>query len=140
MQFFPTASVLPQGFVLAACAKAPLVEMLLMSSVALPVLVTVTGLAALVSPTTRLANVREAGDRLTAGARLLTVRFKVVVFVKLPDIAVMVMGLEPVAAVPLAVTVSVLVELVGFGLKVAVTPLGRAEVLKVTLPLKPFTG
>jgi len=132
--------VLPQGFVLAACAKAPLVVMLLMSSVALPVLVTVTAFAALVSPTTTVPNASELEDRLTAGARLLTVRLSVVVFVRLPEIPVMVMGLVPVAAVPLAVTVSVLVELVGFGLNVAVTPLGGGEVLKVILPLKPFTG
>jgi hypothetical protein len=140
LQFCPTASVLPQGFVLAACAKAPLVVMLLMSSVALPVLVTVTAFAALVSPTATVLNVSELGDRPTAGARLLTVRFNVVVFVKLPDMPVMVIGLVPVAAVPLAVRVSVLVGFAGFGLNTAVTPLGKGELLKVTLPLKPFTG
>jgi hypothetical protein len=47
----------------------------------------------------------------------------------------------PVAAVPLAVSVNVLLPVVGFGLKEAVTPLGKTEVTdKPTLPLKPFTG
>ncbi len=139
-QVFPTASVLPQGFVAAASAKSPLVVMLLMFSVALPVLLTVTVFPALVSPTTTLPHAREVGDRPTAGARLLTVRLSVVVFVKLPDMPVMVMGLVPVAAEALAVSVNVLVEVVGFGLNPAVTPLGRPEALKVTLPLNPLDG
>ena len=44
----------------------------------------------------------------------------------------------PKAAVALAVSVNVLVEVVGFGLNAAVTPLGRPEAVKLTLPLKPF--
>ena len=44
------------------------------------------------------------------------------------------------AAEALAVSVSVLVVVVGFGLNPAVTPLGRPEALKVTLPVKPSTG
>ena len=133
--------MLPQGFVAAASAKSPLVVMLLMFSVALPVLLTVTVFAALVAPTTTLPHAREVGDRLTAGPpSLFTVRLNVVVFVKLPDMPVMVTGTVPVAAVALAVSVNVLVEVVGFGLNPAVTPLGRPEALKVTLPLKPFTG
>lgn len=58
----------------------------------------------------------------------------------LPDTPLRVMGNVPVAAVALAVKVSVLVEVVGFGLKAAVTPLGRPETLNVTLPEKPFHG
>ena len=46
----------------------------------------------------------------------------------------------PVAAVLLAASVSVLVAVVGFGLNVAVTPLGRGDVDKLTLPLNPFCG
>ena len=47
----------------------------------------------------------------------------------------------PVAAELLAVSVNVLLPVVGFGLNDAVTPLGKAEVTdKPTLPLKPFTG
>ena len=46
----------------------------------------------------------------------------------------------PVVAVPLAVNVSVLVLVVLLGLNDAVTPLGRAEVARLTLPVKPFCG
>ena len=46
----------------------------------------------------------------------------------------------PVAAVGLAVNVSVLVLAVLLGLNDAVTPLGRPEADKLTLPLKPFCG
>jgi len=46
----------------------------------------------------------------------------------------------PVAAVALAVKVSVLVVAAGLGLKDAVTPLGKPDAERVTLPLKPFTG
>ena len=40
----------------------------------------------------------------------------------------------------LAVSVNVLVVVVGFGAKPAVTPLGNPEALRVTLPVKPFSG
>jgi hypothetical protein len=46
----------------------------------------------------------------------------------------------PVVAVLLAVSVNVLVAVAGFGLKAAVTPLGRPDADKLTLPLKPFCG
>jgi hypothetical protein len=46
----------------------------------------------------------------------------------------------PVVAVPLAVNVNVLVAVAGFGLNNAVTPLGRPDADKVTVPLKPFCG
>jgi hypothetical protein len=64
----------------------------------------------------------------------------VVVFVKLPEVPVMVTVAEPVLAVALAVNVNVLVVMAGFGLNTALTPLGRSDVDKVTLPLKPFCG
>src|SRR5258705_200955 len=63
-----------------------------------------------------------------------------VVFVKVPEIPVTVTVTVPVAAVPLAVSVNVLVPVVVLGLNDAVTPLGRADADKVTLPLKPFCG
>ncbi len=44
------------------------------------------------------------------------------------------------AAVPLAVSVNTLEEVEELGLKDAVTPLGKPEAEKVTLPLKPFDG
>jgi hypothetical protein len=64
----------------------------------------------------------------------------VVVLVKLPDAPVTVMVAAPVEAEALAVKVSVLVEVAGFGLKLAVTPLGSPEAEKLTCPLKPFAA
>ena len=46
----------------------------------------------------------------------------------------------PVVAALLAVNVSVLVVAVLLGLNDAVTPLGRPDADKLTLPLKPFCG
>jgi len=46
----------------------------------------------------------------------------------------------PVAAVLPAVSVNVVVPVVLVGLNEAVTPLGRPEADKLTLPLKPFCG
>ena len=64
----------------------------------------------------------------------------VAVFVKLPEVPVMVTGKVPTAAVLTAVKVSVLVVAVLLGLKEAVTPLGRPEADNVTALLKPFCG
>ena len=69
-----------------------------------------------------------------------TFRLSVVVSVRLPDVPVIVTTALPVVAVALAVKVSVLVEVAGFGLNAAVTPLGRPDAEKVTLPVKPFAG
>ena len=61
-----------------------------------------------------------------------------VVFVKLPEVPVMVTVNVPVDAVPPAVRVSMLVLAVLLGLNDAVTPVGRPEADKLTLALKPF--
>jgi hypothetical protein len=61
-------------------------------------------------------------------------------FDKLPDVPVMVTVTVPVVAVLLAVSVKVLVLAVLLGLKDAVTPLGKPDADKLTLPLKPFCG
>jgi hypothetical protein len=58
----------------------------------------------------------------------------------LPDVPVIVTVADPVVAAALAVKVTVLVEVAGFGLKLAVTPLGKPDADKVTLPLKPLDG
>ena len=73
-------------------------------------------------------------------AEALTVRLTDVVCVKLPETPVMVTVTVPTAAVALAVRVRVLELVDGFGLKAAVTPLGRPDAEKVTLPVNPFCG
>jgi hypothetical protein len=64
----------------------------------------------------------------------------VVVCVKLPLVPVTVTVAVPVVAVLLAVSVSVLVLVVLEGLNEAVTPLGKPEADKLTLPVKPLSG
>jgi hypothetical protein len=59
---------------------------------------------------------------------------------KLPEVPVMVTVAAPVIAALLAVSVRMLVVVAGFVLNDAVTPLGKPEADKVTLPLKPFCG
>lgn len=80
-----------------------------------------------------LADKAKVGDALTVSAI-------VVVPVRLPDVPVTVTVADPVFAVALAVKVNTLVDEAGFGLKAAVTPLGKPEAEKVTLPVKPFAG
>ena len=84
---------------------------------------------------TRLAGDAERAKFGTTAA--VTVRLMVVVFVKLPEVPVTVKVTVPVVAVLLAVTVRALVLVVLPGLKEAVTPLGRPEADKLTLPEKP---
>ena len=67
-----------------------------------------------------------------------TVRERFVAFDKLPDAPVTVTVTGPVAAMLLAASVNVLVVVVLPGLNDAVTPLGRPDADRVTLPLKPF--
>ena len=73
----------------------------------------------------------------TGGARV-TVRDRVVMLLRLPEAPVIVTVTLPVVAVLLAVSVSVLVVGVLVGLNEAVTPLGKPEADRLTLPLKPF--
>jgi len=68
-------------------------------------------------------------------AAALTVRLRVVVCVRLPEVPVTVTVDVPVVAVLLAVSVMTPEEL-----KDAVTPEGRPEAENATVPLKPFTG
>ena len=63
-----------------------------------------------------------------------------VVFIKLPDEPAAVIVTVPMAAVLLAVSVKVLVVAVLLGLKDAITPLGRPDADRLTLPLKPPCG
>jgi hypothetical protein len=57
-----------------------------------------------------------------------------------PDVPVIVTALVPVAAVLLAVSVSVLYPTVGFGVREPVTPLGRPAIERLTAPVNPYIG
>ncbi|SRR6266700_2719244 len=85
---------------------------------------------------------RLAGDaeRVKFGTGTVTVRLMVMVCDKLPEAPRTCTENVPIEAVLLAVNVRVLVVFVVLGLMEAVTPLGRPEADKVTLPLKPFCG
>ena len=85
----------------------------------------------------RLFGVAAAKAKFPRG---LTVRVIVVVAVKLPEVPVMVTAAVPVLAVLLAVKVTMLDEVAGLTLKVAVTPLGSPVEVNGTLPDNPFTG
>jgi len=87
--------------------------------------------------------VRDAGEAPIVKfgvAAALTVRASVVVAIRLPEVPVMVTVAVPVVAVALAVRVSRLVPVVGFVPNTAVTPLGKPDAARVTLPLNPFTS
>ena len=64
----------------------------------------------------------------------------VVLPLRVPEEPVTVTVKVPDAAVPLADRVSRLVVLAGFVPNRALTPLGKPDAVKFTLPLKPFTG
>lgn len=141
LQFCPAANVLPHGLMDVVCAKSPLVAMLAIVRVAFPVLARITFFPPLLAPTTTFPNTNEVGNRVTTGPPLtVTVSCIVVVWVRDPDTPVIVTVDVPGDAVPLAVSVSVLVEVVGFGANPAVTPFGSPEALNVTLFEKPFVG
>ncbi len=67
-------------------------------------------------------------------------RETVVVFVKLPDVPETVTVTAPVVAVPVADKVKRLLVVAGFVPKMALTPLGRPDAVKFTLPANPFRG
>jgi hypothetical protein len=91
-------------------------------------------------PCTMLSEVGEALMVKLGEAAAFTVSARVVVATRLPEVPVMVTVAVPVVAVELAVKLSVLVEVVGFGLNDAVTPLGKPDAARVTLPLNPPTS
>ena len=59
---------------------------------------------------------------------------------RLPDLPLTLTLKVPGVAELLTVSVTVLPEVEGLGLKEAVTPVGRLDAEKVTLPVKPFVG
>jgi hypothetical protein len=68
------------------------------------------------------------------------VREMVALLVKLPEVPVTVTVKVPVAAVLLADKVKRLEDAVGFVPKLALTPLGRPDAVRFTLPLNPLAG
>ena len=78
-------------------------------------------------------------ERLKFGTAV-TVREVVVEAVKALDVPVTVTLNVPVTATALALSCSALLPVVLAGLKEAVTPLGKPEADKLTLPLKPLSG
>ena len=69
---------------------------------------------------------------------MVTVNAMVVLAVRLPEVPVIVTVDVPTVAEVLAVSVSTLDPVVGFVPNEAVTPLGRLDAARVTLPLNPF--
>ena len=86
-----------------------------------------------------LGTIKEAGAALMRNAGF-TVRATVVVAVRVPEVPVMVTVAVPVVAEPLAVRVRTLVPVVVAGLKEAVTPFGRPDAARLTLPVNPLIG
>jgi len=84
------------------------------------------------------ARMELAAESVKLGTK--TLRLTVVVALKEPEVPVIVRVYCPRLAVLLAVSVSMLLPVAGFGLKDAVTPLGKPETARFTLPLKPFWG
>lgn len=137
------ANELPQDAATIFCAKSPVVMMPLIVKVAVPLLVRVTARAAAVVPTFTAPQAREAGLMVTAAAPVVsgfTVKPSVVGLVNAPEVPWMVAVTVPVVAVALALKVRVLVVVAAEGLNDAVTPLGKPDADRVTLPVKPFTG
>ncbi len=90
-------------------------------------------------PPTTLAGFRVSEETVGRGIGA-TVKLMVVLVWRLPDVPAMMTVNVPVAAVLLALSVSVLAVAAGSGLNEAATPLGRPDADKLTLPLNPFSG
>lgn len=84
--------------------------------------------------------VGEAESEKSGAAGAFTVSEIVVVWVSVPEVPVIVTVEVPVVAVALAESVSTLVEVVGLVPNVAVTPAGRPEAERLTLPVNPLVG
>lgn len=63
-----------------------------------------------------------------------------VLLVKLPEVPVTVTVKVPIGAVLVADRVKTLVAVAGFVPKLALTPLGRPDTVRFTVPLNPFKG
>jgi hypothetical protein len=130
--FVPNAAVTPVGK-----PDAVSVTLLLNPLVGLTVMVLVPP-----APPCVIVTLFGDADKLKFGVTAaLTVSDTLVVCVKLPEVPEMVTVAVPVVALLLADSVRTLVVLVGgFGANVAVTPDGKPEAERVTLPLNPLVG
>ena len=86
--------------------------------------------------------VASIGEMLIMKPGVRTTSEMVVLVLKLPEVPVMVTGTESSvlltkAAVLLAIRVSRLLPVVGFALQYAVTPVGRPETDRFTVPMNP---
>jgi hypothetical protein len=107
----------------------------------LPVKPFIAAMETVVAPLAPCTTLSVAGDtEMPKFAAAVTVSVTVVVCERLPEVPVMVIVDDPVAAVLLADRVSVLVPVVLAGLNDAVTPLGSPLAERATLPVKPFVG
>ena len=84
--------------------------------------------------------VGEADSEKFGAAGALTVKLIDVVWLRVPDVPVIVTVEVPVVAVLLALNVTTLVDVVGFVPKVAVTPAGSPDADRLTLPVNPPVG
>ena len=91
------------------------------------------------TPPTTLVGFKVSEETVGSG-RGATVRVITVVRCNVPDVPVTVTLTLPRVAALLAVNVKVLVVVAGLGLKDALTPFGRPDEDKLTLPSKPFCG
>lgn len=84
--------------------------------------------------------VGEADSEKFGAAGALTVKLIDVVWLRVPEVPVIVTVEVPVVAVLLALNVTTLVDVVGFVPKLAVTPAGSPDADKLTLPVNPPLG
>ena len=91
-------------------------------------------------PCVTLKLLGEADSEKFGVAVALTVNEIEVVWLSVPDAPVIVTDFVPVVAVLLAVKVTRLLPVVGFVPNVAVTPVGRPDAERVTLPVNPPLG
>jgi len=91
-------------------------------------------------PCVMVTDVGDAPMVKLGDAAAVTVSEMVVLAFRLPEVPEIVTVAVPVVAVLLAVKLTTLVEVVGLVPKVAVTPLGKPEAERVTLPVNPPAG
>lgn len=83
---------------------------------------------------------KKLAGRPPAGGKARIVRLITVVAVALPEVPVIVTAAAPSEAERLTVKLRILEDVVLWGLNEAVTPLGRPEAERPTLPEKPLAG